>query len=386
MPVKKIYLDYAAATPVDTRVMSAMAPFWQKRFGNAGSQHSFGFEAKQALDQSRKTIAKILTCSDSEIYFTNGGTQSINAAIIGSARAMKQGHIITSAIEHSAVLKSVDWLRSQGYTVTVVPVQNNGLVDIKKILSVIKPDTFLISLMLVNNEIGTIQPVTELGKELTRLNRTRKNKGLKQIYFHTDACQAGAYLSLNVNKLHVDLLSLSGSKLYAPKGIGLLYIRHNVPVEPITFGGGQERTMFSGTENIPAIVGLATGLSICQKELTKETIRLSKLRNYFIQRIEQSLPQVLINGDLNKRVANNVNLSFAGYEGETMVLKLDRLGIACSTGSACSETSGESSHVLRAIGLSTKQAGGSLRFSLGRFTTKPDIDRTIKALISIIRD
>ncbi len=352
-------------------------------FANAGSLHTPGKKASGALTNARKKVARTLGCNSDEIYFTNGGTESINLGLIGFCLANKKAgnHIITSTIEHAAVLESFNYLKSNGFKITIVPVDAAGCVKIETVLRAIKPNTGLISLMMANNEIGTIQPVAEIGKAIMSLNRKRA----KKIIFHTDACQAGNYLSLNIQKLHVDLLSLSGCKLYGPKGTGLLYAKRGLKLQPIIHGGGQERGLKSGTENIPGIVGLAEALYQSQTKAAAESKRLTTLRNYFWSGVQKIYPQAHLNGDPSHRLPNNLNISFPGYEGETLLYKLDKVGVAVSTGSACSETSQEPSHVLKALGLSPKLANSSLRFSLGRQTTKKDLQFVLKTLKKILK-
>jgi len=376
------YLDYAAAAPLDPRVATAMKPYWSADFANAGSLHTPGKKAKQALETSRQKIATLLHCNPDEIYFTNGGTESINQAIIGSALANKKSgnHIISSTIEHAAVLESLAYLKTQGFKITLVPVNTSGIVNTKDVIRAITPKTLLISIMLANNEIGTIQSIADLGKAIITLNKKRLNK----ISLHTDACQAGNYLSLDIQKLHVDMLSLSGCKLYGPKASGFLFVKRGLKINPIIHGGGQERGLKSGTENIPGVVGLATALELSQRLVATESKRLTSLRNYFWQQIQLITPSAKLNGDLIQRLPNNLNISFSGHEGETLLFKLDKAGIAVSTGSACSETSLEPSHVLKALGLSAKLAHSSLRFSFGRQTTIKDLDYTLKALKKLL--
>lgn len=373
-----IYLDHAAATPLDPRVERAMMPFWATNFANAGSLHTPGRKARLALNQSRQNTSRILGCNPDEIYFTNGGTESINMALVGYALANKKfgNHIITSAIEHAAVLDTLTFLKTQGFTYTLIPVDAAGLVNINDITKAITNKTILISLMMANNEIGALQPVATLGKALIAINKKRKHK----IVLHTDACQAGNYLPLNINKLHVDLMSLSGCKLYGPKASGLLFIKRGLKLAPIIHGGGQERGLKSGTENIAGIVGLSTALALAQKMLSSENKRLTSLRDYFWKQIHTLYPSAKLNGHPIHRLPNNLNVSFPGFEGETLLYTLDKAGIAVATGSACSETSQEPSHVLRALGLSAALAGSCLRFTLGRQTTKKDLDYTLKIL------
>ena len=383
---KTIYLDYAAATPLDPQVAQAMKPYWSTDFANAGSLHTPGKKAKQALDEARKKIATTLGCNSDEIYFTGGGTESITMAIQGVAQLRQpKSEIITSAIEHAAVLENLAVLKQWGRQVTIINPNQQGIVSASEILAAIKPQTTLISLMLANNEIGTLQPVAEVGKALRTINKQRAAKNLNPVLLHTDACQAGNYLSLKVQKLHVDLLSLSGCKLYGPKGTGLLYVKRGLKLQPIIHGGGQERSLKSGTENIPGIVGLATAIALAQSKAASESKRLTSLRNYFWSEVQKIYPQAHLNGDLSNRLANNLNISFIGHEGETLLYKLDKAGVAVSTGSACSETSQEPSHVLKALGLSTKLASSSLRFSLGRQTSRNELITAVKALKTILR-
>jgi cysteine desulfurase len=382
----KIYLDYAAATPLDPKVFNAMQPYWSDDFANAGSLHTPGKKAQQALTSSRHKIAKVLNCNPDEIYFTGGGTESIAMAIQGVAQIRHpKSEIITSAIEHAAVLENVAVLKNWGRQISIIAPDSNGIIKAQDIIQTIKPQTTLISLMLANNEIGTIQPVAEIGKALRAINKKRLAQNLNPVLLHTDACQAGNYLSLNIQKLHVDLLSLSGCKLYGPKGTGLLYVKRGLKLQPTIYGGGQERGLKSGTENIPSIVGLATAVALAQSKVTQESKRLTTLRNYVWSEVQKIYPQAHLNGDLNNRLPNNLNISFPRFEGETLLYKLDKAGIAVSTGSACSETSQEPSHVLRAIGLSAKLTTSSLRFSLGRQTVKTDIITALRIVKAILQ-
>ncbi len=384
--MKTIYLDYSAATPLNPGVATIMNRYQTIDFANAGSLHTPGKKAKQALTDARKKISNILGCNADEIYFTSGGTESINMAIQGVAQILHpKAEIITSSIEHAAVLETVTALKQQGRQITIVSPDSKGVINAQDILNKIKPQTILISLMLANNEIGTIQPVADIGKALRAINKQRVIKNLNPVLLHTDACQAGNYLSLNIQKLHVDLLSLSGCKLYGPKGTGLLYVKRGLKLQPIIHGGGQERGLKSGTENIPGIVGLAESLKQAQAKAATESKRLTTLRNYFWSEIKKIYPQAHLNGDLYRRLPNNLNISLPNHEGETLLYKLDKAGIAVSTGSACSETSQEPSHVLKALGLSAKLANSSLRFSFGRQTTKKELDYTLKKLKLILK-
>ncbi|MBI4224938.1 MAG: cysteine desulfurase [Candidatus Sungbacteria bacterium] len=391
--MKEIYLDHAATTPLDARVQKAMEPYWSKEFGNPSSLHRKGVAAKKALEESRKNIAGILHCKASEIIFTGGGTEAVNLGIIGFARANAHHgrHIVTMRIEHHAVLHSVDVLRAEGFDVTTVGVSEDGLIDPKEIERVIRPDTILVSVMYANNEIGTIQPIAEIGKVLRRYREKQKQSphySLSTIRYpllFTDACQAAGALELNVEKLGVDMLAVNGSKIYGPKGIGCLYAKSEIKLEPVIVGGGQEKGMRSGTENIPAIVGFAEALEIAADMRVKESERLTKLRDWFIGELLKKIPDVVLNGHPKLRLPNNINISIPGIEGEAAVIYLDAKGIYCSTGSACSSVSLEPSHVILELGRSPDLAQGSLRFTLGRSTTKKDLEYVLKALAEVVK-
>ena len=370
------YLDNAATTPVDERVLKAMLPYFSDKYGNPGSMHQKGLEAKNAVDESRKTVAKLIGAEPDEIIFVSGGTESDNLALIGTAMALKEkgNHIITTNIEHHAVFDTCEYLEEQGFKITYVPVEKNGIANPKEIEKAITPKTILISVMHANNEIGTIQPIAEIAKIAKS----------KNIVMHTDACQSAGYLDIDVNKLGIDLMTLNGSKIYGPKGIGILYARKGIILKPLIYGGGQEKGVRSGTENVPLIVGFAKALEIAQKMREKESKRLIKLRDKLIEGIKKKIPNIHINGDLEKRLPNNVNISFLGVEGESMILHLDAKGICASTGSACSSHSLEPSHVIKALGLSDEASHGSLRFTLGRHTTEEDIYKVLKELPKIV--
>ena len=376
--MKRIYLDYAATTPVDARVTKTISDYSAKVFGNAGSLHGAGREAKEALLEARKTTAKILNCQPGEIIFTGSGTESDNLAILGVTRAFKNGHVITSKIEHHAVLNPCLQLEKEGFKVTFAKVDKNGILDLDSFRKTITDETIFVSVMYVNNEIGTIQPIKEISKIIKEIN--------PNIIFHTDACQAAGYLDLDVQKLGVDLLTINGSKIYGPKGIGALYIRAGVKIEPLVYGGGQEKGLRSGTENIPAIVGFAEALKIAQKKRESESKREIKLRDYFIKQILKNIPKSVLNGHAKKRLPNNVNVSVLDIEGEAMLLWLDKYGICVSTGSACDSQSLEPSHVILALGRPYEYANGNLRFTLGRQTTKKDLDYVLKILPKIVSD
>ena len=387
--MQNIYLDNASTTPTDSRVVKAMAPYFNKIYGNAGSLHKAGRESNKIIAQARKTIATILNCRAEEIIFTGSGTESDNLAILGAARANKKfgNHIVTSNIEHHAVLYPCEQLEKEDFKVIFSKVDENGLLNLDFFKNAINDDTILVSVMYANNEIGTIQPIEEIGNVVKNVRVDRLKRNIKTpIIFHTDACQAAGYLDLNVQKLGVDLLTLNGSKIYGPKGTGILYIKAGTKIDPIIFGGGQENGKRSGTENIAGIVGLAEALKISQKEKNIESEREIKLRDYFIKEISKKIDKVVLNGHSQKRLPNNINISILEIEGEAMLLWLDKYGIFVSTGSACDSQSLEPSHVILALGRPYEYANGNLRFTLGRKTTKKDLDYILKVLPKIVKD
>lgn len=373
---KRIYLDHAATTYLDPRVKKAMDPFWDEKFGNASSIHKEGREARDAIEDAREKISKVINSTPEEIIFTNGGTESDNLAILGVAgkHTEKKGHIITTKIEHHAVLNTCSFLEKQGFEVTYVGVKKDGIVDVKEIEKALRDDTILVSVMYVNNEIGTVQPIKEIGKLLNN----------HRAIFHTDACQAAMYFDLDVKKLGVDLMTISGSKIYGPKSIGFLYVKRGVSLSPIMYGGGQERRVRPGTENVPSIVGLSEALKIAQEEKEVEGTRLAELRDYFIKRILKEIPRTYLNGHESERSPNNINVSAHAVEGEALLLYLDEYGVACSTGSACGSKDLNPSHVITALGAFKERAHGSVRFTLGKRTTKEDIDYTVEILDKVV--
>ncbi|MAG38332.1 cysteine desulfurase NifS [Candidatus Pacearchaeota archaeon] len=373
---KTIYLDTSATTPLDKSVFNEMEPYFSEEYGNAGSMHNKGLIAAQALNRSRDRVSRILNCFPKEIIFTGSGTESINMALKGVAEKYKDKgkHIISTTIEHHAVLDTLDFLKEQGFEITLVEVEPNGIVDPNKIKEAIRKDTILVSVMYANNEIGTIQPIKEISK-------ITEEKG---ILLHTDACQAGNSESLDVESLGVDLLSLNGSKIYGPKGIGCLYRKSSVSLSPLIHGGGQEFGLRSGTENIPAIVGFAKALEMSQKNKEDYTTRLSQLRDYLIEKLLE-IPDSFLNGDKEKRVPNNVNITFLNAEGESILLMLTEEGICASTGSACTSKSLDPSHVILALGRPYEVAHGSMRFTLSKDTTKEDLEKVIALMPSIIK-
>ena len=374
--MQRIYLDYAATTPTDPAVVQAMLPYFHDAFGNPSAIYSYGQEAKNALEEARGKVARLIGARDEEIIFTSGGTEADNFALKGAAYAnqKKGNHIITSAIEHHAVLESCKFLGKMGYKITYLPVDKYGLVDPDSVKKAITDKTILISVMHANNEIGTIQPISEIGK-------IAKEAG---ILFHSDAVQTAGHIPVNVNELGVDLLSMSGHKLYGPKGVGVLYTRKGSKLTPFMHGGGQERGRRASTENVPGIVGLGQAAELAGQDLEGETQRLIGLRDKLISGIVQKVDRTHLNGHPVKRLPNNVNISVEFVEGESMCLNMDIVGICASTGSACSSGSLEASHVLLAIGLEHVQAHGSLRFTLGKWTTEEEVEKVLEILPRII--
>lgn len=375
--LKKIYLDYAATTPVDPRVVKAMLPYFNEKFGNTMSIHGFGQQAKQALEEGREVVADLIKAKPSEIIFTSSATESNNLALKGIAFANKNKgrHIIISSIEHSCVLETVKWLETQGFEITKLRVDKYGLVNSKDVRAAIKGDTILVSIIHASNEIGTIQEISEIGKICRE----------KKVYFHTDCVQSFGKVPIDVNKMNIDLLSASSHKMYGPKGAACLFIREGLRVEPILHGGGQEFGLRSSTVNVPAIVGFAEAVKICKKEMSKESQRLTKLRDKLIKGIFASIEGANLNGHPKRRLPNNVNFWFKFVEGEALTIQLDLLGVAVSTGSACAVAKLEPSRVLLAIGLKPQEAHGSLRLSLGRQTKEKDINYLLKVLPGIVK-
>ncbi len=375
------YLDYAATTPIDPKVLKAMLPYLKTNFGNASSIHQFGQKCRQAIDRSRETVAQFLNCSPSEIIFTGSATEANNLAIFGIVeQAQKNGiknpHIITSQIEHPAVLEPFKQLEKQGIEVSYAKPNKEGIVQAAEIKKLLKANTILVSIMYANNEIGTIQPISEIAKAIS------SQPGIK---FHTDAVQAVNYLNCHVEKLGVDLLTLSGHKIYGPKGIGALYIKEGTPISPLIYGGSQENSLRPGTENTAVIVGLATAI----KQIRNQQSLIKKLRNLqnkLINEIIKTIPNSRLNGSKINRLPNNVNFSIDGVEGEALVIALDQKGFALSTGSACSSKKLEPSHVLMAMGMSEKQAHSSLRITLGKYTTEQEINKFLKVLPKVVEN
>ncbi|HWQ45117.1 MAG TPA: cysteine desulfurase NifS, partial [Methanosarcina barkeri] len=373
---KTIYMDNSATTPARKEVVEEMIPYLTENFGNPSSIYEIGKISKHAIDKARKKVADALGAEENEIYFTSGGTESDNWAIKGIAFANrnKGKHIITSSIEHHAVLHTCLWLEGQGFEVTYLPVDKYGMVSLEELKNAIRNDTILISIILANNEIGTIQPVEEIGK-IARENR---------IYFHTDAVQAIGHVPIDVKKMNIDLLSLSGHKFEGPKGCGALYIRKGVKIETLLHGGAQERKRRAGTENVPAIMGLGKAIELAAGEIGETDKNLLALRERLIEGLLK-IPKTHLNGHPTQRLANNVNITFEYIEGESLLLLLNAKGIFASTGSACNSSSLEPSHVLTACGVPHEIVHGSLRLSLGRMNTEKDVDKVLEALPEIVQ-
>lgn len=373
---KKIYLDHAATTPVKQEVLAAMLPYFSERFGNPSSIYSLGRENRKAIEDAREKVAKALNALPKEIFFTSGGSESDNWAIKGVAYAnqTKGKHIITTNIEHHAVLNTCKYLERQGFEVTYIPVKENGIVDVEDIKQAIRPDTILISVMFANNEIGTIQPIKEIGA-------LAREKG---IYFHTDAVQAIGNIPVDVKDMNIDLLSLSAHKFYGPKGVGVLYIRDGVRIHSFIHGGEQERGKRASTENVAGIVGLGKAIEMANTNIDTYNEKLLKLRDRTISELLEKIPHSRLNGDAEKRLPGNVNISFEFVEGESILLSLDMKNICASSGSACTSGSLDPSHVLLAIGLPHEIAHGSLRLTFGEENTDSDIDYLVEVLPPII--
>ena len=380
--MKKIYLDNAATTPVHPEVFAAMTPYFSDQFGNASSIHSFGQVARSAVDSARREIARFLNCKSTEIIFTSGGSESDNLAINGVVESLKskvesKPHVITSAFEHHAVLDTIIELEADGVIeATYIKPSSDGLIGAESVKKAIKKNTLLVSIMYVNNEIGTVQPIRAIGQMIEKENKTRDSR----IFFHTDAVQATEYFEMNVDYLHVDLLSISAHKIYGPKGVGLLYVRSGTPIKHQIVGGGQEYKKRAGTENVPGIIGFAKAIELIDRSKNE---RLKKLRDRLIDGLLK-IPNSRLNGSQEERSPANVNISFLNAEGESILLNLDMEGIAASTGSACTSGSLEPSHVLSAMGLPPEECHGSVRFTLGRQTAAEEIDKVILVMKNIV--
>ncbi len=375
--MRRIYLDHSATTPVDLEVAALMMTYYTEKYGNPSSVHGFGREAKQALEEARRQVAELLGATPKEITFTSGGTEADNLAILGTVEALqKKGkHLITSAIEHHAVLETFEFLEKKGFELTVIPVDSEGIVAVEDVRKAIRPDTILISVMHANNEVGSIQPIAEIGN-------LAKEHG---VTFHVDAVQSFGKLPINVQEMNIDLMTVSSHKIYGPKGVGALYIRKGVRIVPLAHGGSQEKRRRSGTENTPGIIGFGKACELIGKQMDEEAELQRKLRDKLMNGILERIEHVKVNGPLGeKRLPNNVNVSIQFVEGESLLLSLDMLGIAASSGSACTSGSLDPSHVLLAMGLVHEIAHGSLRFSLGSQNTEEDIDYVLEQLPKIV--
>ncbi len=371
-----IYLDNAGTTKMDEQVKQTMLKYFDVEYGNASSLHSIGQRAKEALEQARADIAKVINAKPNEIYFTSGGSESDNQAILSIARMGKlnnKKHIITTKIEHHAVLHTMEKLEKNGFEVTYLDVEKNGIVDVNKLKRAIRKDTILVCVMFANNEIGTIQPIKEIGQICKA----------KNITFFTDAVQAVGHLPIDVNELNIDMLSMSAHKFHGPKGVGALFVRRGTPLFSLIEGGAQENNKRAGTENLAGIVGMTTALKIANKEMDKTNKKLIKFRDKLIKELTK-IPHSILNGDAEKRLANNVNICFEGIEGESLLLLLDDKGICASSGSACTSGSLDPSHVLLAIGRPHEVAHGSLRLTMSKYTTADEIDKVIKEVPKIV--
>ncbi len=379
----KIYLDYAAATPVDHRVLEAMVPYFYERFGNPGSLHSFGQEALSAIDKSRDKLAKTLGVNFRDIIFTSSATEANNLAIRGVVKksGLENPRIITSVIEHESVLDTCRELEEEGVEVVYLPVSREGFVNLSDFSKWLNKDTALVSVIYASNEIGTIQPIREIGE---RIKKLRDANGGSYPLFHTDAVQVVQFLDVKPNDLMVDLMTLSSQKIYGPKGAALLYAREKDFLSPEITGGGQEFGLRSGTENVPAIVGFAKAAELIELDKEKEARRIEELRDYFWKTLKENKPEVELNGSLEKRLPNNLNIYFPGHEAEELIIKLDLAGVAVSSGSACSSRNPEPSYVVSSLGLGESRASQSLRITLGRPVTKEEIDKSLKQIINVL--
>lgn len=376
MDKKIIYMDNAATTPVKPKVLDAMLPYFTEKFGNPSSIYSISSQNKKDITTARETIAKAINTDTANIYFTAGGSESDNWALKATAEAYsnKGRHIITSKIEHHAILHTCDYLEKRGYNITYIDVDENGIVDLKQLEEAIRPDTILISIMFANNEIGTIEPIAEIGK-------IAKEHG---VLFHTDAVQAFTQVPIDVEEMNIDMLSVSGHKINGPKGIGFLYIRKGVKIRSFVHGGAQERSRRAGTENVPGIIGLAKATEIAVGNMKERTAKEIEVRNHIIERVMNEIPYTRLNGDRERRLPNNINFSFQFIEGESMLIMLDSFGICASSGSACTSGALDPSHVLLAIGLPHEIAHGSLRLTISEDTTMEDADFVVDKLKGIV--
>ena len=379
--MNRVYLDFNATTPVEPAVLDAMLPYFAGEFANAASIHTPGQKARAAVETAREQVAALIGARPQEIVFTSGGTESDNHAIFGIVEAAggREKHVITTSIEHEAVLNACQALEKRGVCVTYLPNEREGLIDLDDLRRAVRPETILITIMHANNELGTVQPLEEIGRIAKETD----------VYFHTDAVQSAGKIPIDVNKLQVDLLSISGHKLYAPKGIGALYVRGGTRLRQLLYGGHHQRGFRPGTENVAGIVGLGKAAELARKSFAEDALRISALRDKLQQGLVQRVPQSRVNGSAAPRTPNTTNIVFPGVEGEALLIALDLKGLACSTGAACSSGAVEPSHVLTAIGLPADEARASLRFSLGRHTTAADIDfalNVVPAAVAQLRE
>ena len=380
MQNRRIYLDHSATTPVDPRVAAAMARCVTEVFGNPSSVHGFGQQARAAVDRARREVAALVNARPNEIIFTSGGTEANNLAIRGVCSTAAGRHIVTSAIEHPSVRGVCAALEPEGWEVTRLPVYENGIVRVEDVRDALRPDTVLVTVMLANNEIGTVQPIAEIGAVV----RERRAAGQKHLFLHTDAVQAAGRMALNVDELGCDLLTMSAHKLYAPKGVGALYARRGVRLMGQNVGGHQERERRAGTENVPGIVAFGEAAKIAREELFERTAHDAALRDRFERKVIESIPDVVMNGDRDRRLPHLSNISFRYIEGEGLLINLDLQGVAVSTGSACSSGTLEPSPVIRALGVDDEIARGSIRFSFGKDNTDEDVDYTVDVLVQAV--
>jgi len=371
-----IYLDNAASTQIHEDVLNSMLPYLKEQYGNPSSIHRYGRLAHKAIEKARKQIASLINAEPSEILLTSGGTESNNTALRGIAMKNTSGRIITSSIEHDAILEPCKKLEQNGFDVDYLPVNKFGMVDSSVLKSHISDKTILVSIMFGNNEVGTIQTIPELSKICNENNIT----------FHTDAVQAVGKIPLDVKKLGIDLLSISSHKLYGPKGIGALYIKNGIDIDPVILGGGQERGLRSGTENVANIVGFGKACEIAKNNLNENIIQIKKLRDNLVEKVLNEIPEVILNGHSQSRLPNNAHFTFLGVNGEDLIIKLDEYGIAASTGSACSVNTQKASHVLQAMGFSLEQITGSLRLTIGIFNDQKEIDQTVDILKKVVQE
>jgi len=387
-----IYLDHSATTPVDKAVLKAMLPYFSQTYGNPSSIHSFGQAAQAGVELARGQVAEFLNCLAGEIIFTSGATEADNLAVFGTVSALIQNnqgekiHVITSAIEHPAILEPFHQLESRGVLVTYLPVKKNGVVDLEIFKKAIEPNTVFVSIMYVNSEVGSIQPIREIGKIIEKINRARnKENNRHKIYFHTDAVQSLNFLNCDVKNLRVDLLSLSGHKIYGPKGVGALFVKAGTPANGVQLGGHHEKNLRSGTLNVPGIVGLGEAVKICAANQEKNNKNILKLRNKFVAEIKRLVPKIIINTDIKNSTPSHANISFAQAEGESILIALDLAGVAVSTGSACASESLKASPVLKAMGIEDEIAHSTIRFTFGKNNTEAEVEAVLKIIPPIIK-